>query len=44
MQVDVDGADLKEYVIYLVSETQTEYFGSFLFNSYDWISRWTGKY
>ena len=44
MQVDEDGTDLREYLIYLVSETQTEYFGSFLFNSYDWISRWTGKY
>ena len=34
----------KYYYMFYLEETQTSYFGSKIFSSYEWLSRFTGSY
>lgn len=36
--------DTKEFISYLVGETRTDFYGGFLFQSYEWVSSLTGSH
>ena len=36
--------DTKELISYTVGETRSSFFGGFLFESYEWVSRLSGTY